>query len=225
MSPSGSNFDLDSEVVESKENDNDNLLLSKELNLYRIYGKYGIQDIHFDELRKANSDVVAWIIVEGTNINYPVVQTSDNDYYLTHSFDKSYSFGGWVFMDYRNDTDMSNSNTIIYGHNLLNKTAFGSISSIFNSKSENIHIKIITTEHVYLYKIFSVYYIDPEVYYLQNDFFNDDDYGNFLNTIRQRNIISVDNSVSTDDKIITLSTCTDDNKGRKVVHAKLIEVQ
>lgn len=219
-------------VVDDSNNDNSNNTdnsndggFTIDTNPFRNFAKTNLNDVRISELKKSNSDTVAWISVDGTNINYPIVQTSNNDYYLDHSFDKSYKKTGWTFMDYRNTIDMSDYNTIYYGHNLLNKTAFGSISNIFTSEwvnSSNHSIIVVTDDMQYIYKIFSAYYIEPEVYYLQNVFYSDSEYQSFLNTIKARNIINIDNSVSIEDKIITLSTCTEDNKGRKVVHAKLI---
>mgnify|MGYP002627390419 CR=1 FL=1 len=129
-------------------------------------------------------------------------------------------------MDYRNDINMSDDNTIFYGHNLLNKTSFGSISNIFTKKwfnSSNHYIIVRTPTKKYVYEIFSIYYIDPEVYYLQNNFYSDSEHKAFLDKLKGRSKFKFSATVSTNDKIITLSTCTDDNKGRKVVHAKLIE--
>ena len=220
-------FDGDSKpgkVVDKSKNDN--LLLNKDLNLYRMFGKYQLSDINFAELKKSNPDTVAWIVVEGTNVNYPIVQTTDNDYYLNHSFDKSYSTGGWTFMDYRNDSQMGDKNTIFYGHNLLNKTAFGSLNKIFKSKQSNIKILVLTAAgKMYTYQVFSGYIIGPEIYYLQTNFYTDGEYQTFLDTLAGRNTIAANAQVSINDKIITLSTCTDDNKGRKVIHAKLIGEQ
>lgn len=214
------------ESTEKSDNSNKNLLLNKELNLFRIYGKYQLSDINFDELKKTNNDTVAWIIVEGTNVNYPVVQTSDNDYYLNHSFDKSYSTGGWTFMDYRNDNLLDDKNTIFYGHNLLNKTSFGSLDKIFSSKKAENKILVLTADgKTYTYQIFSGYIIEPEVYYLQTNFYTDIEYQTFIDTLVSRNTVAANSSVTINDKIITLSTCTDDNKGRKVIHAKLIQEQ
>ena len=69
-------------------------------------------DVDFTELKKVNSDVKGWIQVNGTNINYPFVQTKDTKFYLNHSFDKKYNDAGWVFLDYRNNIDLSNKNNI-----------------------------------------------------------------------------------------------------------------
>lgn len=210
-----------SATVESKPN------ISKfDTNLFRKYGKMKLSDVHISSLKKENPDTVAWLSVDGTSINYPIVQTKDNEYYLNHGFDKQYRKSGWTFMDFRNHTSMNDQNTIFYGHNLLNKTSFGSVSNIFTDswyQESNHTIFLLTGSYQYLYRVFSVYYIDPEVYYLQTNM-PEDSYLKFLNTLKGRSLFFFDENVSIDDKIITLSTCTEDNQGRKVVHAKLIQV-
>ena len=214
---------INRKIVKDKkvEKKKENLFFSKELNYYRLYGKYGLEDISFSELREVNRLTKVWINVSDTLINYPVVQAKDNDYYLNHSIDNSYSSSGWIFMDYRNNL-LEDKNTIFYGHNLLNKTGFGSLEYLFDKDNIDGIIKIITEDNIFTYKVFSGYLTSDEVYYLQTNFYNDNDYQSFLNTISKRNILNVYDSVNTDDKIITLSTCTNDNKGRRVVHAKLI---
>lgn len=212
---------------DSSNNSNSNNGIVIDTNPYRLFAKTSLDGVNFNDLKSQNSDTVAWISVDGTNINYPIVQTDNNDYYLDHSFDKSYKKTGWTYMDYRNSIDMTDNNTIFYGHNLLNKTAFGSIANIFTDdwvNNSNHSIVILTEGKKYIYKVFSAYYIDPEIYYLQTIFYSDSEYQSFLNTLSARNIINIDDSVLVTDKIITLSTCTEDNKGRKVVHAKLISV-
>ena len=95
---------------------------------------------NFTELWKKNSDTVCWIKVEGTKVNYPVVQTDDNKYYLTHSFNKRNNSGGWVYADFRADFTNFGKNTIIYAHNLTNRTMFGSL--VETQKSYSIHKNI-----------------------------------------------------------------------------------
>lgn len=196
-----------------------------DMNPFRIYGKTSLNSVNFSYLKGINSDTVAWLSVDRTNINYPIVQTTNNDFYLDHTFDKSFKKTGWTFMDYRNSPDMSDDNTIFYGHNLLNGTSFGSVGKIFLdnwASDSNRSIVVLIDGKKYFYEIFSAYYIDPEIYYLQTNFNTLDEKANFIHTLKKRNIINIDVSITTDDKIITLSTCTEDNKGRKVVHAKLI---
>lgn len=197
-----------------------------ELNLYKRYSKIDINSVSINKLKKTNKDIVSWITVDGTNINYPVVQAKDNNYYLSHDIEKNVKASGWVFMDYRNSFDMSDDNTIFYGHNLANKTSFGSLENVFKSdwfETSNHYIEVLSEKDRYLYEIFSVYTINPETYYLQNNFNNKDNYIEFINTIKSRSIYNFNIDVDNKDKIITLSTCTNDNKNRNVVHAKLIK--
>ena len=194
---------------------------------FESFGKYNLNDINFEELLKVNNDVVSWINVDSTNINYPVVQTKDNEYYLNHSFTKTPTKSGWVFMDYRNN-HMNDNNTIFYGHNLINKTSFGSISNIFTNKwykESNHSIIILTKDKKYTYQIFSIYYSKPVVDYLKVDFDNDSEYNEWLTNLKNKSKKDFNIDVSSNDKIVTLSTCTDDNSGRKVVHGKLISVE
>ena len=205
----------------------DSLVKTIDNNQYRQFEKYSIYDVHITDLKNQNSDTIAYISVDGTKINYPVVQTVDNDYYLNHSFDKSYRNTGWIFLDYRNSL-LEDSNTIFYGHNLLNKTAFGSISNIFTDnwfqKSSHI-IKIkLENDQIYTYQIFSTYYSDPNVYYLQTNFSTTTEYETFLKNIKEKSNRDYGLELNATDKIITLSTCTEDNQGRKVVHAKLMNI-
>ena len=223
---------IDGDVVSMVDNGDSNQPMGEdspedntEYNLYRRYGAYNPNNIKFDELRQTNPDVVAWITVDSTNINYPITQTNDNDYYLGHDIMGNSKISGWTFMDYRNSSSMTDQNTIFYGHNLFNKTAFGSISNMFTDnwfKNSNHIIVVRTDAGKFTYQVFSVYYIDPEVYYLQNNFYSNSDYATFLNTLRDRSQYNFGIGLDVGDKIITLSTCTDDNTGRKVVHAKLM---
>ncbi len=194
-------------------------------NLYRKYSQYNPNHLSFDELLSVNPEVVSWILVNGTSVNYPVVQTIDNNYYLNHDILGNLKGSGWIFMDYRNSSLLDDSNTIIYGHNLLNQTAFGSLSKLFTEDwffHENHQIVLYTKDKHYIYEVFSCYYIDPEVYYLQTNFYTDHEYMSFLDTLKSRSIFDYSVSLSSQDKILTLSTCTDDNRGRKVIHAKLV---
>lgn len=196
-----------------------------ELNLYRKYGKLDINTVDFSELKKINSRVVAWIMVDGTSVNYPIVQGTDNEYYLNHDILERPKASGWTYMDFRNHADLNDTNTVFYGHNLLNKTAFGSLANVFTDQwfqNSNHYIVVRTENTKHVYQVFSCYYIDPEVYYLQTDFYSKAEYQEFLNTIQGRSIYDFGLEVGVEDKIITLSTCTDDAKGRKAIHAKLV---
>lgn len=219
------NVEEGSNVELRKTNSEDNEKKEEDYNLYRKFAAYKMSDINFSDLKKINNEVVAWLIVDGTNINYPIVKTSDNSYYLDHDINKMSTINGWTFMDYRNNSDMSDNNTIFYGHNLFNKTAFGSISNLFTNgwyNSSNHKIIVLTESGKYMYEIFSIYYSEPDSSYLKNNYSNREHYQEFLNNIIGKSQRNFSVEVTADDNIITLSTCTDDNNGRKVIHAKLI---
>ena len=179
-----------------------------------------------EELQNENSDIIAWLEIEGTNINYPILHTTNNDFYLDHSFDKKYNEAGWVFLDYRNDKNLSNKNNILYAHSRLDKTMFGSLSKTlksnwYNNKDNHI-IRLSTETENTMWQIFSVYKIPEETYYITTNFNSDNDYQKFLNTIKERSIHNFSTNLTTEDKILTLSTCYSDTE-RTVVHAKLIK--
>ena len=176
-------------------------------------------DNFMDSLKSMNNDVVSYIKIEGTNVDYPIVQTKDNDFYLKHTFDKSYSEYGWIFMDYRNEL-FNNQNTIIYGHAMKNKTMFGSIKDMFKSSwldNYKHEIKIYENNSFVTYKIISIYETEAVNDYLRTNFTNEE-YKEFINKILKRSYYDFKTGVNDNDKMITLSTCSGQNK-RLVVHA------
>jgi len=217
-------------VDEVSDNENTELVNQPEeedtLNDYWYYVKFPLINVDFNDLKQKNSDTIGWINVNNTNINYPIVQTDNNDYYLNHSFDKSSNEAGWVFLDYRNNSSFSDKNTIIYAHSRLDKTMFGSLSKALNpgwhENKDNHIIRISNEEENSLWQIFSVYVIETESYYITTSFSDDTSYLEFLNTMKDRSKYNFNTSLSVEDRIITLSTCYDDNR-KTVVHAKLLK--
>ena len=216
-------------VKEKKDNENTENINPPEdkWNDYWDYIKMNLLEIDFNQLLKRNSDTVGWIEVKGTNINYPIVQTTDNNYYLTHAFDKTENEAGWVFMDYRNDSVNFNQNTIIYAHSRLTGSMFGSLKNILNSSwytNKNNHIiRLSTPTENTMWQVFSVYTIPKESYYITPSFNSNEAYLEFLNTIKSRSEVDFSGTVNTNDKILTLSTCKDNFGNRVVMHAKLIK--
>lgn len=194
-------------------------------NPYWDYINMNMINVDFNSLKRTNPDVVGWLKVNGTNINYPFVQSSDNEYYLTHSFNKSYNGAGWVFLDYRNN-GTNNKNTIIYAHGRSNKTMFGTLKNVLNNgwlnNTNNYVIKISTETENSLWQIFSVYRIPTTSDYLQTNFNDETEYQNFLDMIKDRSSYNFNTSVASTDNILTLSTCYN-NSDKMVVHAKLIK--
>ena len=194
-------------------------------NPYWDYINMNMINVDFSDLKRTNPDVVGWLKVNGTNINYPFVQSSDNDYYLTHSFNKSYNGGGWVFLDYRNN-GTNNKNTIIYAHGRSDKTMFGTLKNVLNNgwlnNTNNYVIKISSETENSLWQVFSVYRIPTTSDYLQTNFNDDIEYQNFLDMIKDRSSHNFNTNVASTDNILTLSTCYN-NSDKMVVHAKLIK--
>ena len=193
---------------------------------YWYYITFPLINVDFKELKVKNNDTVGWINVNNTNINYPFVQTDNNNYYLTHSFDKTYNEAGWVFLDYRNETNFSDKNTIIYAHSRLDKTMFGSLSKVLKEEwytnKDNHIIRISTETENTLWQIFSVYVIETESYYITTNFVSDNEYQTFLDTIKSRSKYNFNTELSINDSILTLSTCYSDTE-KTVVHDKLIK--
>lgn len=221
-------IDKNTTIKEIEDNENTEIINEPEdqTSDYWYYITFPLIDVDFRELKKKNSDTVGWINVNNTNINYPFVQTDNNDYYLTHSFDKNYNDAGWVFLDYRNKTNFSDKNTIIYAHSRLDKTMFGSLSKVLKedwyTNKDNHIIRISTETENTLWQIFSVYVIKTESYYITTNFINDNEYQTFLDTVKSRSKYNFNTELSVNDSILTLSTCYSDTE-KTVVHAKLIK--
>lgn len=180
--------------------------------------------INLNKMKKINDEIVGWIKVENTNINYPFVQTDNNEYYLTHFIDKSYNKIGTVFLDYRNNINNLDQNNILYAHGRMDKTMFGSLRNVLRKKwfdeTNDKNIYLYTENGYYIFKIFSVYKIKTTDDYLKINFNNN--FPKFIKLIKSRSIYDFNVNVENHDKIITLSTCY--NKDYKIViHGKLIK--
>lgn len=216
-------------IIEIEDNDNTEIIKQEEeipkSNPYWDYIGMNMIDVNFSELKNINNDVRGWIKLNGTNINYPFVQSNNNKYYLTHSFDKSYNSAGWLFLDYRNNIN-NNKNTIIYAHGRTDKTMFGSLRNVLTNNwlkdTNNYVIKISTETENSLWQIFSTYHLPTTSDYLQTNFNNDNEFQDFINMIISRSSYNFNTSVSVNDNILTLSTCYSNND-KMVVHAKLIK--
>ena len=195
-------------------------------NPYWDYIKMNLINIDFNQLKNINSNTKGWIQVNGTNINYPFVQAKDNKYYLTHSFDETYNGAGWVFLDYRNDINNLDKNTIIYAHGRLDTTMFGSLKNILKSgwlnNSNNYVVKLSTETENTLWQVFSVYHIPTTSDYIQVNFSSNEEFTNWANMLINRSSHNFNTSVNENDNILTLSTCYNDNE-KVVLHAKLIK--
>ena len=199
-----------------------------------------LQTVDFAALKKENSDTVAWMYwpttaeVKGFPFNLPVVQTVNNEYYLTRSFDKSNSDNGWVYADYRNDmSDLkSNRNLIFYGH-ARSYLIFGGLKYL-NTKSAwqqdgyNHFIYVNTPTERSVWQVFSWYETTVDFNYINTYFSDDAEYVDFLNQLQAKNEISAFEkfNFTGDDRILTLSTCKGNNdRVRVAVHAVLVKYE
>ena len=148
-----------------------------------------------------------------------------NDYYLTHNFYKNYNKSGWIFVDESNKLDGNDKNTVIYGHNVRDNSMFGSLKKVITPEwydnEENYKIKLITENGEKIYKVFSVYQIEAEDYYIQTEFDSNKQFEQFIETLQKRSIKNFNEKVTTENQILTLSTCANNNKYRIVLHAKI----
>ena len=215
-------------IEEVKDDDKTEIVKSdeKEDSLYWKYLKTKLIDVDYSELRKINNEVAGWVQVKGTNINYPFVSSSNNDYYLTHSFDKSYSRAGWVFADFRNQLDGSDKNTILYAHGRYDESMFGTLRNILSSgwlnNSDNFIVRTSNEKENALWQVFSVYKIPVTNDYIQTSFNSDDEFQKFAEMLQNRSAHNFQAKVVGTDRILTLSTCFSKTE-RVVLHAKLIK--
>lgn len=173
----------------------------------------------FNKLKEINSDTVAWLYVRGTNINYPVMKTTNNSYYLSHDIFENYMATGWIFMDYR--VNENSRNTIIYGHAALSGIMFGTLHNTvypYWYNNEYNTIKLTTLDNEYKYRVFSIYKLEETSDYLRVNFNSDEDFLEYTNMIKERSIHDFQIEIKPTDKIITLSTCSGNNR-RLVLHA------
>ena len=90
--------------------------------------------VDFNGLKAINPEVIGWIQIEGTSISYPIMKGKDNDYYLKHTFEGNYNAAGSIFIDYTNNSNFEDCNTIIYGHNMKNGSMFGLLRKHFKDR-------------------------------------------------------------------------------------------
>lgn len=187
-------------------------------------------DINFTELWKINPDIYAWIKVPNTLIDYPVLQCDGNDsFYLSHNVYKQYAFAGSIYTESLNSKDFSDPNTVLYGHNMLNGTMFRTLHNFRdpNFFAANEYIYIYLPERTLTYQIFSAYEYDDRHILYSFDFSDEETYRTYLEYAQNPTSSMTANirelNVSTDDKIITLSTCMDDiDTSRYLVQGVLV---
>jgi len=170
--------------------------------------------IDFDKLYQINNEIKGWIIIKELGIDYPVLQHTDNDYYLKRDFNKKVNKSGSIYLDYRNN-EFKDQKTVVYGHNMRNGTMFASLAKIVKKEVEpDIKIYIETKNEIYEYQVFSAYRIPT------SDFYRNES----IEKMIKNSEIESSVEVKTNDKILTLYTCTNTSDSRIIVHSVLVKV-
>ena len=169
-----------------------------------------LKDMDFSALRQQNPDVLGWILIPGTRVSYPVVQGTDNSYYLDHTWRGGKNSVGAIFMDYRNSGDLSDFNTIIYGHRMNNRSMFGTLSQYKSRSYWQAHPYVYLTDDsgTHRYEIFAAgeVSVDSDVYRL--GLRSDSTRQSFLDSCLALSALNTGVTPHTYDKVLTLSTCT-----------------
>lgn len=189
-----------------------------------------LSDMSFAQLMTENPDTVGWIRVAGTNVNYPIVQTGDNDYYLKRDYYHNWTNAGWIYGDYRCNFDdiRANKNLIIYGHGRLDMSMFGSLEYCRRAwwlNNPGYHtVQISTPTETTVWKVFAVYTTSVDFYYIKTAFNYEGELTRLVDEMKAKSIKDFGVTVEDDDTILTLSTCTTD-ADRLVVNAVLVSTQ
>lgn len=185
-------------------------------------------NVDFDSLTERNSETVAWVKINNTNINYPIVQSYDNSYYLTRNFNKEKNSAGWIFADYRNNFEVLDKNTIVYGHNRRNGTMFSNLNYYLDSKwyknENNKYFNFITKNQNFIAEIFSVYKVSSNNVSLTNEFTSDEELQQNIDAWKNASIYDFKTDVTVEDNLLTLYTCDNNNAYRIIIVSKLIPI-
>lgn len=184
--------------------------------------------INLAALKEINEDVLGWIRIPDTKIDYPLLQGEDNDFYLNNTWDKQPNSVGSIFLEYLNSPDLTDYNTIIYGHNMRNGSMFAALQHYAAPEHWKTHpyVYIATEAGVYRYEVFAFCHANVEslTYSINPD--RDDTKEDFLNLSLENSWIDTGIRPAITDRILTLSTCSGmDYSNRYVVQARLVMVE
>lgn len=175
-----------------------------------------------------NEDIKGYLNIDGTTINYPVVQTTDNEFYLHYDVYKEKSVAGSIYLDYENNIEIIDYNTVIYGHNMREDIMFHSLRN-YNDQGfyeEHKYIEFTTLHNDFVYEIFSVYTASIDFPYINVVFESEEEFYKISKQFKENSIYDTGVEIDKHDKIITLSTCTPNSDADKrfVVQGKLISI-
>ncbi len=214
--------------------DNENILEQIKIDTEQITEEKTERVLQVEELKKENEEIIGWLEIAGTNINYPVCQAKDNDYYLTHNYKKEKASTGSIFLDKDFDLINGSSNYLIYGHRNKQGLMFEDLIKYRNKNFYEEHptIKFTTTTSEDTYEIISVF--ESRVYYKSEQnvfryyyFVNaetEQEYNNFVEESKKASIYDTGKTANYGEQLLTLSTCEySQENGRFVIVAKKIK--
>lgn len=170
-----------------------------------------VSPIDFAALQADYPDVVGWLVMDDLDINYPIVQGTDNDYYLYHDPSGADSISGSIFLDYRNKSLDDDSYAILYGHNMADNSMFGLLGSYVDAgfyEQGTDMFTVYTPKGAYRYQIFAANIVDPMDAVYQMGFKNASVFGAFLDGLKASSMYETGVDVTSKDKILVLSTCS-----------------
>ena len=191
-------------------------------------GPENIEDhrIDFSELKKINPDIVGWLTMENTVIDYPVVKGKDNEYYLHHLYTGEWNSLGTLFVDFRNYDLFTDRNTVIYGHSMLNGSMFFILEKYKKQSFYEEHKRFIleTPDKTYFLLPFAGKVMDGKEAFVEFDFDSDDDFYDYLEYYIRNSSFKSDVIVSGSDKVVMMIKCSDDfEDARYVLLCKVVE--
>lgn len=184
--------------------------------------------IDFEQLQQVNPDVTAWITAEEDVIDYPVVQGTDNEYYLTHLFTRAPNKLGSLFVDYRTPGDFTARNTIIYGHNMKDGSMFSSLTKYKDQDYYEAHpeMTLYTPDGAYRIEFFAGIVADGDYEFIRYQFTDDEDFMAYAQTLREESTFQAEVDITATDRIVALCTCSYEfNNARYALFGKLVPIK
>lgn len=218
--------------VEHSDDKKDDEKQSNENNKEDIVTEDNMNDniqLDFMELNKINEDIYGYIIIPGTDINYPILQHStDDSYYLTHNIDHSKGYPGTIYSEKYNSKDFSDNVTILYGHNMKNGTMFGGLHQFKDSDflDKNRYLYIFTKDKAFKYEIIMASEYGNRHILKSFDFDNEEERNGFIKSVVKKAGTEIEEKLidGFQDNILILSTCSKyKSTNRYIVIAKLMD--
>lgn len=200
-------------------------VLEEEIQVSRDGEQVMKNPVDFEGLKQINDEIIGWLKVKALDLNYPITQGKDNDFYLHNTFEKEPNIAGCIFLECQNKKDFSDKNSVIYGHNMKNGSMFGTLKRFYEDGvyDKSPYIWIYTPDKIYKYEIFSCQEVGAASDTYQLTFESNEQFMEYIDRAFEQSVVQSNVTVEPEDTIITLSTCTANQATRFVVQAKRIE--